>query len=469
MKLMIKILSLGLTLCIASTCMVSTASAADTGAELIYDLELSDGSITNAVTGEADGFQLAQSSAGSVGTSEFISAYGAVPYIAMENSTSKLSFESTDEALVGGSYTLEAWLKFKKPGGVSPASYGRPFMNILGDTTDLMRNDNPNVMVGLASSTTAKNSSGDSTAMITWGGISGKSFRYQFAYLPTTYNHDNWYKFTLVREVSTEGTASSVTKRLYINGSSSLVGRNGSYAAQTYTTTDAPYSESKVSFNIGSYELAFDEFDIAEVKLYKGVRTDAEILADYKSEALGYTELKLVENVPVESSISIPAEGVEALSKPGATLVNLADSREIAAECRVDETGIITVSPGRYLEHEASYVLSFEDSSIDSFLVKTVPYELTVDSVSTDGGKVDVDLTVGGEAVKDLEVIVIARDSEGKILGIKSGSISDLSGSGSAPQIDMTAFADNTYSYKILVWELLTGYTRSVTAPVEVN
>ena len=467
MKGIIKLLCLMSALGIALSAPGSAAFAAEPDTELIYDMELSAGIVNNSVAGSSVDFQLTEGGTGTVDTNaEFIGGDGTVPYIAMSGSKEKLSFASTDSDLLGGSYTLEAWVQLKQTAaGIFPGGlYGRPFMNIMGGTTDLMAETNANVMVGLAKQTNTYNNSGESTVMLTWD-HSSNGFRYCSYYPSTEFNHDNWYKFTLVREVTPEDSGSKISKRLYFNGSQYLVGRGGQYAVQTYTT-DTPYTETEVSFAIGSYDEAFEVFNIAEVKLYKGARTAAEITADSNSEKLRYTELDLIDNASVENDIEVSAEGITELTDTSAVLVNMKDQSEVGASCRVETEGVITVTPDSYLLRNATYLLSFEDSAVDMVLIKTEPYEVAVGEAVLSDGIISVPLSFTGDGTKKIEVIAIARNAENKILGIRSSVIPELSGADTA-QVNMSEFAAEAAGYKLLLWEHAEGYIKSAADPME--
>ncbi|MBQ8588273.1 MAG: hypothetical protein IJ454_02670 [Clostridia bacterium] len=287
-----KLLSTFLAFCILLSCISAVTVSADTeAAELIYDMDLSkyaaDSTISNTAGNDSISFALTDSTTGTVSADSFVNSNKSdVPYISMKGADSQLAYQSTASDMVGESYTMEAWVQIKHTNAASFPSnaYGRPFMTVLsnGGPETYGKDENANLAVRLANSTDRVNENGENTTQLAWGG------RYATVWLSTTYNHDDWVKFTVVREVTNGDNTTTISKKLYVNGSKNYTGRNGSYSEKTYTTTDALYEETELSFGLGNIEIAFEEFNIADVKLYKGVRTETQIADDYNTEKNSY-------------------------------------------------------------------------------------------------------------------------------------------------------------------------------------
>ena len=278
-----------------------TALAGDTNeadSNLIYDLDLSsyvkNGTVSNAVAGEDnDYFSLTTKESGKTEGKIFKSeSNDIVPYIALESTTNKLTYSTTDSDMVGKSYTLEAWVQLEC---LNSVFVGYPFMAINSGEENVLPNDDTanlteasaNVAVGFISNSTSVSDSGNSDANIAWH--RGANWQYSSHWMHSDYKKDDWVKVTLVREVVKGESQDTIKKRLYINGANKINGYEGDYWNEFSYQTEAPLAEELLSFNIGSFyegewAYPYEKVNIADVKLYNDVRTESEISADYEAE-----------------------------------------------------------------------------------------------------------------------------------------------------------------------------------------
>ena len=470
MKKMNRVISLAITFAIITLSVVVPASA-DTTPSLIYDMEISNGQIINSVEGGQNLFAINNTSNGTVGFSSFNGIFGNVSYVAMANTTSSIKYSTTDENLLGESYTLEAWIQ---PERLNTSVIGYPFMSINSDSANSLPNDDisaptqatANVAVGFYNSSNKFNAeTGNCEAMLSWH-RQNKGWQYASNWMHSNFRRDDWIKVTLVREVVRGESQDTIKKRLYINGTNEINGVTTRWNEWSYTTA-APFTDELLSFNIGSYHTAYEKMNVADIKLYAGVKTATDILSDYNNEKNTYKIAEIINTAPVESDIQIAALGITEI-EPGATLKGINTNEIISANCSID-SGVISVTPTEYLSYATRYLLEFDDPNLKSYVVVTKEHPISVGEISLIGSELSIPLTNSLSAAKDITIIVI---SVGETSGAPVLISSDVIGITNTTQIlNSTAKVNvsqmNGTGYKILVLEREGELFRPVCMPIQ--
>ena len=451
--------------------LMAVPTFAETAPNLIYDMEISNGQIVNSVENGENLFAINNKGDGTVGFSSFNGIMGDVDYVVMEDTTSSIKYSTADSDMVGKSYTLEAWIQPERQNNTFVA---QPFMSITSDVASSLPNDDlasptvasPNVAVGfIGTSDSFYEDSGNCNAYIAWHRTG--NWEYSTNWMHQDYRTNDWIKVTLVREVVEEDDVATIKKRLYINGTNMINGYTSNYWHEWSYTTTAPFTDELLSFIIGSYKNAYTKCNVADVKLYTGAKDTTQILNDYNNEKTMYKVADIINSAPVDSDIQIATLGITEI-EPEATLKDLNTNDIISASCSID-SGVINVSPAKYLKYGTRYLLSFTDPNLESYVVVTKKHPISVGEISLEGSEMSVPVLNSLSSATDIMVMVISDGTNGETPFIMRADLPEITNitAAIASTAKVNVSGANGTDYKILILERVGDLFLPVCMPIE--